>query len=387
MHLSVPWPAPRCPGARHEHKVSDMREVFSTESMSHDRGISGDDSLLTPESARLDVDLVEIVGIGAFTHGDNIASLAKAPLANSTAEEQTDGEPSQTKLVATNMNSSARQEKNSFTPTPKFTPTPHPWEAVLPAVPGADFSTIPRKSLTVLAGEGRTVRQRLDLVGNWDRVVACATYEESPGQIIRLLNGVAYIFLTPQALAAALPNPAAVGIRMTKVRLLTLLSESLETSDFIGTWIFGLSEERPYFLPKADLEPMGELLNSLLVLARAHAGVLSPAQAYEELRDRSFFCAGAWDSHEGEQHHFPLYLSPLHLIHAGGSGNVSTLKLREAAALLATDKGLVDSHGSQSEIGEGRGGALVVEPTQPYALYLPYDVFKVEGKEEPLTVT
>ncbi|MCF2706104.1 hypothetical protein I6E29_02325 [Arcanobacterium haemolyticum] len=276
----------------------------------------------------------------------------------------------------------SREHGAASSPTMTDTTIPHaPGRAVAePRAPWQDALQGPLTDIDTDAGRG--VRLRLDPIGQWDRVVACATVLDERGEYTNLLAGCAHVFLTPQALASALPEPAAAQVRMTKGRLLTILSESLAEPDFRGVWIYGLpGASKPEYLPVADLAPMEEILATMLTMARTRAGQIPREQALAALAERGFFYKGAWDSssfssrddergddvpHDGAdtilvdgKHLVPLYLSPVNLMRSGTVGNVATIRLSDCPAIL------------------GAADGCVIEPSAAYGIVISRDELPV----------
>lgn len=237
----------------------------------------------------------------------------------------------------------------------------------------AELSLIlPPPPAVIDTDRGREVRTLLNPLEKWDAVVGCVSAHtqrsESEGSGSAVVNGCTYIFLTPQAMVAALGRPDSLnefGLGVRKGRLLTLLADGLAGGACSGFWIFGLDGmAEPQFLPADDLLPMADVMQSILVLARAATGAIDTGRVMNVLGDHSFYHGGGWlkgsDSSESDQkvsegEFFPLFLSPVSLLRSGQIGQVATTKLDEAA-----------------DAAQGWAG-IVIEPGAGYALHIPVE--------------
>ncbi len=247
---------------------------------------------------------------------------------------------------------------------------------------GAHLSILPAVPSSISREAARKTRTELDPIGHWDAVVACPVLMGPQGESSPVLRGAIHLFLTPGSLMRRLEGPigaARFGLKVTRGRLLTLLSEGLNAgAACTGFWIYGM-EKDPRFLPSSDLEPLAETIETILLLARASTGGIALADAVTHLAKRTFFHLGGWNSETSEldtvsrqpavitephqtipeespgKENFrflPLYVSPISLLKAGRLGQVATVRLDEISQAL-----------------EGYDG-VVVEPGTGYALTL-----------------
>ena len=247
---------------------------------------------------------------------------------------------------------------------------------VLPTVPGA-----------VSRDSARLVRTKVDPIGHRNSVVACPVITGLQGESSPLINGAIHIFLSPGALMRQLGGPAGAqqqGLKVTRGRLLTLLDEGLKNgSECAGFWLYGL-EEQMCFLPVAELEPLSETIETVLLLARASTGGISMERAVRELSSRMFFHTGGWGSgaagvepsmSEDEVavsetiEPLQLFVSPVSLLKSGHIGQVATVSLAEVNEIL------------------GERAGVVVEPGMGYALSIPRELLpESESSQEKYSV-
>ncbi|MGO1591236.1 MAG: hypothetical protein ACTHW1_00325 [Ancrocorticia sp.] len=234
-------------------------------------------------------------------------------------------------------------------------------------------SLLPGPPRHVDPAKARAVRTRLDPVAHWDAVVACATgqgAENSP-----LVDGAVHVFLNSGALVRQLGGPApakSAGLDIRKARLVSLLNDGLQAgASCAGFWLYGLGAE-PAFLPARDLAPMAETLNSIVILAKAASGAISAEDATAQLAKRTFFysaqadraAAGAWTQ---------LFLSPVHLLRSGHSGNAATATLSDLMDRIHEQQALAETSTPGSEPPEDtvRGSGVIIEPGTGYELRVP----------------
>ena len=222
---------------------------------------------------------------------------------------------------------------------------------VLPAVPAS-----------VSRDSARSVRAKVDPIGHWDGVVACPVVVGPQGESSPLINGAIHIFLNPGALMRQLGGPAGAqqqGLKVTRGRLLTLLDEGIKSGvECAGFWLYGV-EEQPCFLPLAELEPLAETIETVLLLARASTGGISVEQAVKELSGRMFFHTDGWGSGGASAgvsavptDPLLLFVSPVSLLKSGHVGQVATVSLAEVGEILGGRAGVV--------VEQGRGYALSI---------------------------
>lgn len=224
------------------------------------------------------------------------------------------------------------------------------------------FSVLPSVPRSVSRDESRVVRTKLDPIGRWDGVVACPVVTGPQGESSPLINGAIHIFLNPGALMRQLGGPSGAqqhGLTVTRGRLLTLLDEGLKSGpECAGFWLYGL-EEQPRFLPGAELEPLAETIETVLLLARASTGGISVDQAVKELSGRTFFHTGGWGSSGASAgvsavptDLLQLFVSPVSLLKSGHVGQVATVGLADVSEILGERAGVV--------IEQGMGYALTI---------------------------
>lgn len=209
---------------------------------------------------------------------------------------------------------------------------------------------------SVSRDSARLVRTKLDPIGRWDGVVACPVVTGPQGESSPLINGAIHIFLNPGALMRQLGGPAGAGqhgLRVTRGRLLTLLDEGIKSGiECGGFWLYGL-EEQPCFLPVAELKPLDETIETVLLLARASTGGISAEQAIKELSGRVFFHTDGWGS-------------------GGASAGVSSVAGTGSTPIIETtgskgvsvDTGVEDLSGSPAKSLDGTSISATIDPLQ-----------------------
>ena len=219
----------------------------------------------------------------------------------------------------------------------------------------SSHSLLPLPPAYVDPAAARRLRNRLDPVGHWDAVVACAT---PVGSSSPLVDGAVHVFLN----SGSLVRQRTPGLEIHKARLVSLLNDGLGAS-CTGFWLYGLTRS-PEFLPAQDLAPMAETLSVIVTLAKAASGSLTPDEALTQLLPCSFFYDA---TSAGPEAWVPLFVSPVHLLQSGHAGNTAMASLEE----------LVNNPEEPALAG------FVIEPGAGYSLTIPINSQTVQRSDQP----